>query len=162
MTGFTHLFPIQDGSRLVNAWTTCDSPLPSELAHVCRLRLDDRSLGVHKISSKLKHALVTPPLPVDQEAAHTSLPNTAWEAVYPAGSVNPAGRIPGGFGFYLSGPEEFAKALPGAREVLVSYSCMFERDWEWVKGGKLPGICEFRNLPSKLTYSPSTCLQTGE
>ena len=27
-------------------------------------------------------------------------------------------------------------------EMAIGYSVLFPGDWEWVKGGKLPGICE--------------------
>ena len=56
--------------------------------------------------------------------------------------MNPSGSIPGGFGPYLSGPTAFAKRLETAKEAIFSYRLMLQKDWEWVKGGKLPGICE--------------------
>jgi len=59
---------------------------------------------------------------------------------FPEGSINPSGTIPGGFGFYLSGPSNFAKRLESATEALFSYRVMFEEGWEWMKGGKLPGL----------------------
>jgi hypothetical protein len=140
-----HIFPVMaSGRQLTHAWTTYESQLPPEFAHVYQEALADKPLGVHKVSSKTKHALVTPPPPASPSQ---SLPTVAWEALYPTGSVNPSAPIPGGFGFYLCGPEAFAKALPDATEVIMSYSCMFEREWEWVKGGKLPGICEPRIVP---------------
>lgn len=76
-------------------------------------------------------------------------PSTAWEALYPKGSINPSAEIPGGFGFYLAGTKDFSDLLegpgqgqPSATEVVMSYRMMLERDWEWAKGGKLPGICK--------------------
>jgi hypothetical protein len=67
----------------------------------------------------------------------------AWEAFYPEGSINPSATIPGGFTFYLKGPLDFAKRLESATEALFSYRVMFEEEWEWVKGGKLPGLCKW-------------------
>ena len=70
-------------------------------------------------------------------------PKTAWEAFYAKGSISPKTEKPGGMGFYLSGPPDFAKVLDkGATEAMFSYRVMFQHDWEWVKGGKLPGTCE--------------------
>ncbi|TFK65183.1 hypothetical protein BDN72DRAFT_845832 [Pluteus cervinus] len=78
---------------------------------------------------------------VDVSTASVPLPKEAWEAFYPKGSINPNAPLPGGFSFYLSGPTAFANALSdGATEVILSYRVMLETEWEWVKGGKLPGI----------------------
>ena len=126
------LFPTE--KRLHNAWTTC---LKIEKHGVEILPLDDRKLQVHKVRSSTSHHLVSPPSD-DGSAA----PNAAWEALYPKGSINPKNSIPGGFGFYLSGPPRFQAGLKTANEVLLSYSVMFDKDWDFVKGGKLPGICE--------------------
>ncbi|KAF7299826.1 hypothetical protein HMN09_00989300 [Mycena chlorophos] len=152
-----------DPSRLLpvphykSAFTTCTSLAVPAVEH---LPLDDASLGVHKISSRTHHPLVKPPAPatskstladqtqsqepLDSDAASRSEdPTLAWEAFYPKGSINPAGALPGGFGFFLGGPEEFAAKLTvqgGATHVVLSYRMMLQEGWEWVKGGKLPGI----------------------
>ncbi|EIM80912.1 uncharacterized protein STEHIDRAFT_87240 [Stereum hirsutum FP-91666 SS1] len=70
------------------------------------------------------------------------LPEEAWEAFYPAGSINPGGEIKGGFGFYMKGPKPFEQTLErkDAVEVVCGYEVMFEEGFEWVKGGKLPGV----------------------
>ncbi|KAF8641434.1 hypothetical protein AX16_009947 [Volvariella volvacea WC 439] len=127
------------------------------------VKLDDKLLGVHRlVKSQRSHNLVHPPKPREEpndQAGSTSsaratssnppppplpLPTQAWEAVYPKGSINPGSSIPGGFGFYMSGEEEFRKVLAGANgagdEAVMSYRVMFEKGWEWRKGGKLPGI----------------------
>ena len=106
---------------------------------IIQLSLLDSALGVHK--SRLPHKLVEPPAADDDHP-----PQIAWEALYPEGSINPSAAVPGGFGFYLSGPPDFARRLESATEVLFSYRLMFEEEWEWVKGGKLPGMCQYRNL----------------
>lgn len=104
--------------------------------------LTDAALGVHKSSSRTPHRLVTPPAPKHPSPHELPPPEKAWEAFYPKGSINPSAPIPGGFGFYLSGPKAFADRLEkGATEAAFSYRMMLEPGWEWVKGGKLPGVC---------------------
>jgi hypothetical protein len=45
-------------------------------------------------------------------------------------------------GFYLGGPKEIEASLEqSATEAVFGYRVMFENGWDWVKGGKLPGIC---------------------
>jgi len=106
------------------------------------LALSDSTLGVHKIYSGTSHNLVVPPKPSGSSALPP--PNKAWEAFYPKGSINPGSTNPGGFGFYLSGPASFAKQLQdGAKEVIMSYRVMLQKEWEWVKGGKMPGWCQY-------------------
>jgi len=124
------LFPTE--KQLQNAWTTCSE---IEKPGIVILPLDDRKLQVHKVTSSTSHRLVSPPSGIGSPA-----PDTAWEALYPKGSINPKNLIPGGFGFYLSGPPEFQAGLRTANEVLFSYSVMFDKEWDFVKGGKLPGI----------------------
>lgn len=107
-----------------------------------RCELADKALGVHKVSSKTTHHVVKPPEPRSARDFQ-SQPRLAWEALYPEGSINPSAPIPGGFGFYLSGPPgEFQQRLAAAKEAVFSYRMMLQQDWEWVKGGKLPGLCE--------------------
>jgi hypothetical protein len=124
------LFPV---SEYESGFSTTKSDLDHRIS---RESLSDSALGVHKSSSHLPHKLVTPPTNGDHS------PHAAWEAFFPKGSINPSATIPGGFGFYLSGPPDFAKRLELATEALFSYRVMFEEGWEWVKGGKLPGICK--------------------
>jgi hypothetical protein len=105
--------------------------------------LDDKQLGVHKSSSRTPHRLVTPPATSLPAPCELPSPAKAWEAFYPKGSINPKASIPGGFGFYLSGPTSFSDKLAnGATEVIFSYRMMLQSGWEWAKGGKLPGVCE--------------------
>jgi hypothetical protein len=87
----------------------------------------------------LTHEVVCPP-----PSLHPSLddPRLAWEARYPKGSCSPKTKISGGLGFYLGGPKKIASLLDGgAKETVFGYRVMFEKGWEWVKGGKLPGMC---------------------
>ncbi|KAF7329829.1 hypothetical protein MKEN_00246300 [Mycena kentingensis (nom. inval.)] len=62
----------------------------------------------------------------------------ALQAFYRQGSFKPSGPIRGGFGFYAKGPEDVD--LTTAKEALFGYSVMFPKDFEPVKGGKLPGL----------------------
>ncbi|KAL0950898.1 hypothetical protein HGRIS_007657 [Hohenbuehelia grisea] len=111
------------------------------LENIEHLLLNDAALGVHKASAKTPHCVVKPPAPEDPQQCGPDLPELAWEAKYPKGSINPSAPIPGGFSFYLSGPTSFADhLLAGATEAVFSYRMMLSRDWEWVKGGKLPGV----------------------
>ncbi|THH19197.1 hypothetical protein EW146_g1929 [Bondarzewia mesenterica] len=102
--------------------------------------ISDTSLGVHKITQPklLTHNVVC--FSSSSDISHEGERREAWEAIYPKGSINPAGEIKGGFGFYLSGPRTFAEQLRDAEEAIMGYEVMFEEGWEWMKGGKLPGI----------------------
>ncbi|KAF8816012.1 polysaccharide lyase family 14 protein [Phlegmacium glaucopus] len=127
------LIPIQDFEF---GFTTCN-----HLQHpkIRLIRLNDRQLGVHKVSSKTTHKVVQPPNPTLTKGDPPP-PDTAWEAFYPEGSINPTADIPGGFSLYLSGPQDFADRLETASEVVMSYRMMLQDGWEWKKGGKLPGV----------------------
>lgn len=137
------LFPV---AQLECGFSTTHSKLDNE--RISQVDLSDSALGVHKATAQLSHKIVRPPMHGNQS------PHAAWEALFPEGSINPSGSIPGGFGFYLNGGTEFAKRLDSAVEALFSYRVMFEQDWEWVKGGKLPSaasslLCS--GLPANLT-----------
>lgn len=146
VTTFLHGFTTSP----VLASSNCDdlNP-PPPLSHV-ELG-DEERLGVHKTSGRTRHELVKDlPEPVssssgDPPERHLPPPSEAWQASYPKGSINPSASIPGGFGFYLSGPQRFKHSIEdeAATEVVMSYRVMFQADWEWRKGGKLPGICQF-------------------
>lgn len=129
-----HLFPTE--KQLRYAWSTCSQ---IDKPGIEILPLDDRKLQVHKVATSTSHHLVSPPSSVG-----LTTPGVAWEAFYPKGSINPKNSTPGGFGFYLSGPTEFQTKLSTASEVLFSYSVMFDKEWDFVKGGKIPGICEYK------------------
>ncbi|KZV90604.1 polysaccharide lyase family 14 protein [Exidia glandulosa HHB12029] len=58
---------------------------------------------------------------------------------YPAGSVNPGSDPQGGADFYAV-PPSLKSILPAARNVTLEYSVYFPEDFDWVKGGKLPGL----------------------
>jgi hypothetical protein len=131
----SYLIPI---SEFITGFTTSSHVHHKNLQHV---PLADKELGVHKVASRTTHKLVIPP-----PASISNAPTLAWEAVYPNGSINPSAKIPGGFEFYLSGPTNLSQSLETASEAIFSYRMMLQDEWEWVKGGKLPGACEFCDL----------------
>jgi hypothetical protein len=134
MSLLKQLIPVE---RFKEGFTTCAALLKSQ-PKLALVNLEDRPLGVHKNASKTPHRLERPPT-----SKSPSPPETAWMAFYPKGSINPKAPIPGGLGFYMSGPTGFATKLEqGAKEVLLSYRMMFQEDWEWKRGGKLPGVCK--------------------
>src|SRR4051812_43839168 len=55
----------------------------------------------------------------------------AFEATYPAGKIGGSSSL-GLPAAYVS--------IPPAKEYYLDYEVMFESDWDWVKGGKLPGL----------------------
>ncbi|KAG2126842.1 hypothetical protein DEU56DRAFT_982875 [Suillus clintonianus] len=59
----------------------------------------------------------------------------ALQLVYPAYSVNPSSKFPGGAEF---NPTQLN--LSDAQNVTMEYSVFFPADFDWVKGGKLPGL----------------------
>ena len=130
----TTLVPIPDFEL---GFTTC---IHIQHPKIQLLKLDDRQLRVHKVSSRTTHKVVQPP---NSNLGGLPSSETAWEAFYPEGSINPSADIPGGFSFYLSGPKEFSERLETASEVVMSYRMMLQKGWEWKKGGKLPGICNY-------------------
>lgn len=61
--------------------------------------------------------------------------STMLQLFYPKDSINPAGFPQGGSEFYAS-PLDISQA----RNVTFEYNVFFPGDFEWVKGGKLPGL----------------------
>lgn len=61
--------------------------------------------------------------------------STMLQVFYPKGSINPARRPQGGSQFYAAPLD-----LRDARSVTFAYSVFFPSDFDWVKGGKLPGL----------------------
>ena len=63
------------------------------------------------------------------------------KAHYPKGSYTFGHSPEGGFSFYATGPDNFN--LENAKEATLSYSVYFEDGFDFQKGGKLPGFCEY-------------------
>ncbi|KAI1791566.1 hypothetical protein LXA43DRAFT_421171 [Ganoderma leucocontextum] len=110
------LFPVAH----ISSWTTSTS---SDDA----LPLNDDTLGVTKLLSALSHNYVTAPDGKKSMQAH-----------YPEGSYTFGHDPEGGLSFYAKGPDSFD--LDNAKEVTFSYSVLFEDDFDFNKGGKLPGV----------------------
>jgi len=72
------------------------------------------------------------------------------EGFYPNGSYTFTHDPRGGFSFYAPGPEDVD--LTTAKEATFAYTVLFPEGYEWVKGGKLPGLCTY--MHSSLTSSP--------
>jgi hypothetical protein len=75
------------------------------------VKLEDKELGVHKVSSRTTRNIVQPPATTPDD-----------------------GNSP-----------EFARRLAQeeVNEAVMSYRVMFEEGFDFVKGGKLPGICKW-------------------
>jgi hypothetical protein len=52
-----------------------------------------------------------------------------WDMAYPAGMIGGGTPVPKSF-----------VSVPPAKEYYLDYQVWFESDWQWVKGGKLPGL----------------------
>lgn len=102
-----------------------------DVSGVKKVDLSDDALNVFQVQSGMTHNVV------DING------KTAWEAVYAKGSWNPSNKPLGGFGFYVSGSDEFKDAMKDAKEVVYGYSVMFEEGFSFNKGGKLPGGCAY-------------------
>lgn len=125
------------------AWTTSSNIVNP---NVRKVDLSNEALGVRRINARPPSCDVVPAPNVSSDN-----PQKAWRAFFPKGSINPKGEIPGGFGFYLGGPNFFEEQLQSAQEVIFGYSILFQEDWEWVKGGKLPGACRYPCISEDLS-----------
>eukprot|EP00914_Ancora_sagittata_P001308 GHVO01003456.1.p1 GENE.GHVO01003456.1~~GHVO01003456.1.p1 ORF type:complete len:532 (+),score=32.44 GHVO01003456.1:160-1596(+) len=67
--------------------------------------------------------------------SNSSLPPSLLQLYYPKNSINPAQQPQGGAEFYAHPIE-----LSNAHNVSLTYSVFFPADFEWVLGGKLPGL----------------------
>ncbi|CAL1703289.1 unnamed protein product [Somion occarium] len=76
-----------------------------------------------------------------QDLAHNYVDHEgkkAMQAHYPKGSYTFTHSPKGGISFYAPGPSDID--LTSAKEVTLGYSVFFEDGFEFVKGGKLPGL----------------------
>ncbi|KAF8514708.1 hypothetical protein BU17DRAFT_52395 [Hysterangium stoloniferum] len=98
---------------------------------VSQQELSDSKLGIHHVSKVTTHTVFT----------LADGKSKAWEAIYREGSYTPTAEIKGGFGFYLKGPAgEWQTRMSEASEVVLGYAVLFEKGFDFVRGGKLPGI----------------------
>ncbi len=68
-------------------------------------------------------------------AAHTGIDEPGLRVHYPAGTSSPGEEPRGGAGFYSDPP-----SLRGAERACLSYMVRFPTNFDFVKGGKLPGL----------------------
>jgi len=113
-----NLFPVQGyGQR---AWST-SNVLGSAVA------LSDETFRPQRVLRSVPHTYRSAP---DGKAA--------MRAFYPAGSHSFGHQPQGGFSFYAPGPA--AVDLKSAKEATFSYSVFFPQGFNFVLGGKLPGL----------------------
>lgn len=114
-----YLFPSGQGSKW---WTTCPNTSKA-------LPLSDATLRPTNNIAALPHAYVGVP---DGGA------DTALKAHYPEGSYIPSKQPQGGLSFYAPGPA--GVDLTTAKEATFGYRVWFPAGFDFVKGGKLPGL----------------------
>lgn len=114
----SNLFPVQP---IISSWTTSKA---SDRA----LPLSDDTLHPFKEIKELTHNYTNAPDGVYSMKAH-----------YPAGSYSFGGTPRGGFSFYAPGPASLD--LTKAKEVTYGYTVLFPKGFDFVKGGKIPGLC---------------------
>ena len=69
--------------------------------------------------------------------SNLTLPPTLFRLLYPALSINPGNsHAPIGGAVFYASPLD----LMAAHNVTLDYSVFFPADFDWVKGGKLPGL----------------------
>ncbi|OJT02033.1 hypothetical protein TRAPUB_7567 [Trametes pubescens] len=126
------LFPV---SPQLKYWTT-DPSLPSPSP------LSDATFRPHNQITALAHPYVNAP---DGELS--------MKAHYPAGSFTFSNTPQGGISFYAPGPASVD--LTTAKEATFGYSVYFPSGFQFVKGGKLPGLCmshqTLRSVSERLT-----------
>jgi len=125
------LYPVRP---TIDDWTTSDifdDALP----------IDDETFRSTKITTNTTRRVLPAPDGV-----------VSLEGFYPNGSYTFTNTPRGGFSFYAPGPEDVD--LTTAREATFSYTVLFPKGFDWVKGGKLPGFCTY-TLPF-FTLSPVT------
>ena len=77
------------------------------------------------------HAVAAGLIPAPPEKTSASF----LQLFYPANSINPGQKPQGGADFYATPLD-----LSGAKNVSLEYSVFFPLDFDWVEGGKAPGI----------------------
>lgn len=126
-TQFIISSPLLPVSPQQSYWTTSTS-IPGALP------LSDATLRPAHIISALSHDYVAAP---DGELS--------MQAIYPEGSYTFSHTPQGGFSFYAPGPASVD--LTTAKEATFGYTAYFPSGFDFVKGGKVPGLCKTRNPP---------------
>ena len=102
--------------------------MPSSSSSDDALPLSDNTLGVTKLLSALTHNFVKAPDGKYSMQAH-----------YPKGSYTFTHQPKGGFSFYAPGPASVD--LTTAKEATFGFTTYFPSGFDFVKGGKIPGLC---------------------
>ncbi|KAJ7868274.1 polysaccharide lyase family 14 protein, partial [Mycena leptocephala] len=113
---------------------------------------------IQPVTSRTNHPLVVPPAPAASDADWPA-PSLAWEAFYPKGSINPSAPIPGGFGFYLSGPPAYRMMLQVTGiggDGDFSYACTGGRQDNRCKCFNVRPMWRSKGLGELYTYLPLT------
>ncbi|KAF5353429.1 hypothetical protein D9756_007902 [Leucocoprinus leucothites] len=112
----SNLFPVSGSPR----WTTLAGAQGA-------LSLSNTTLRPQKVTNRCPFTYQNSPDGVKSLKAH-----------YPKGSYKPSVDPCGGVSFYAPGPTSVD--LTTAKEALFSYSVYFPQGFDFVKGGKLPGL----------------------
>lgn len=100
---------------------------------------DLSSFGITKFATGKNNLQIVSTIP--DLAQHRQNPNggrSMLQLFYPEHSVNPSARPVGGADFYAN---PFKRGvIEGANTVSLSYAIFFPEDFDFVKGGKLPGL----------------------
>jgi len=97
--------------------------------------MDLSSFGITYFPSGQQNVEVISSLPFDSYRNPGDNDHSLIRVLYPAHSVNPAKSPVGGASFYAS-PIELSSAI----NVSLQYSIFFPAGFNWVRGGKLPGL----------------------
>ena len=126
------LMPVDVKTTGNSGWTTTNGVSGA-------LPLSDATLKPQKLLSALPHKYIPAP---DGKLA--------MQAHYPQGSYTFGHGVEGGISFYSAGPGNVD--LTTAKEATLGYSVMFDKDFEFQKGGKLPGLCMYPFLSTPLSF----------
>lgn len=135
MEGFCITFSLLDGGKLLGL-------LPMRIVLPSHVRLSSSGYISIMLTDIVNAALK--PLSAGKLPSQSNAPNgaNALVANYPAGTFGLTGS---GYSFYSEGSHN-GVLTSGAKEVLFSYSIYFENGFDFVKGGKLPGLYGGTNI----------------
>lgn len=118
----SQLFPID----VLSSWTTFPDGAEGTV-----MPLEDDTINPVRVLSSTRHSYTKAP---DNK--------TAMRAFYPEGSYTFDYEPQGGFSFWSQGPPDMVN-IESAKEITFGYSLFFPDGFDFNKGGKLPGICEY-------------------
>ncbi|KAF5353310.1 hypothetical protein D9756_007966 [Leucocoprinus leucothites] len=111
-------------------------PVSSHTAWSAPSRMVDlSSFGITYFPSGQHNVKLVSSLPSDFARNPGEQDQSLIQVLYPAHSVNPAQDPVGGANFYASPID-----LSSATNVTLKYNVFFPADFDWVRGGKLPGL----------------------